>query len=167
MGHSWARFEHGGRVRIGLDDFLVKVFGSPRELAVPPLGATLTQDEVGWTFNRNGHKAAMLSPVTGTVLAVNHKIREHPEMTHEDPYRQGWLFIVEPEQPKKNLKRLYFGGESFQWFEQENEKLMSMLGPVYEGLAATGGGVINDVFGDVPNLDWDLMVQTFLRTEAS
>ena len=27
MGHSWARFEHGGRVRVGFDDFLVKLFG--------------------------------------------------------------------------------------------------------------------------------------------
>ena len=28
MGHSWARFEHGGRVRIGLDDFAVPDSGS-------------------------------------------------------------------------------------------------------------------------------------------
>jgi len=165
MGHSWARFEHGGRVRIGFDDFLVKVFGAPQDLALPPLGATLKQDQMGWTFGRNGHKAAILSPVTGTVLAVNHKSREHPEITHHDPYHEGWQFILEPELPKRNLKRLYFGEESFQWMEHETQELMGLMGPEYEQLASTGGEAINDLFGNFPDLGWDRLVRTFLRTE--
>ncbi len=165
MGHSWARIEHGGRVRIGFDDFLVKVFGTPLNLALPPLGAALKQDEMGWTFGRNGHKAAVLSPVTGTVLAVNHKTMEHPEITHHDPYQEGWLFILEPKLPKRNLKRLFFGKESFQWMEQESQKLMTLMGPEYEQLAATGGEAINDLFGNFPDLGWSRLAQTFLRTE--
>ncbi len=165
MGHSWARFEHGGRVRIGFDDFLVKVFGAPRNLALPPLGTVLEQDQMGWTFGRNGHKAAVLSPVTGTVLAVNHKTREHPEITQHDPYNEGWLFIMEPELPKKNLKRLYFGKESFKWMEHETKELMGLMGPEYESLAATGGEAINDLFGNFPDLGWDRLVNKFLLTE--
>ena len=165
MGHSWARFEHGGRVRVGFDDFLIKVFGAPQELALPPLGSTLKQEEMGWTFGRNGNKAAVLSPVTGTVLAVNHKTREYPEITHHDPYQEGWLFILEPELPKRNLKRLYFGEDSFQWMEHETKELMSMMGPEYEELAATGGGVVDDVYGHYPDLGWDGLVHRFLRTE--
>ncbi|MCP4667205.1 MAG: glycine cleavage system protein H [Deltaproteobacteria bacterium] len=167
MGHSWARFEHGGRVRVGFDDFLVKVFGAPQDLALPPLGATLKQDQMGWTFGRNGQKAAVLSPVTGTVLAVNHKSREHPEITHHDPYQEGWLFMLEPELPKRNLKRLYFGQESFKWMEQETKELMGLMGPEYEALAATGGQAINDLFGNFPDLGWDRLVRTFLRTEQA
>ncbi|RLD69444.1 MAG: glycine cleavage system protein H, partial [Bacteroidetes bacterium] len=41
MGHSWARFEHGGRLRVGFDDFMVKLFGTPQFLNLPPLGSTL------------------------------------------------------------------------------------------------------------------------------
>jgi len=92
MGHSWARFEHGGRVRIGFDDFLVKLFGAAHTLELPPLGASLSQNQVGWTFGTNNHKAAVLAPVTGKVLAVNHKAVDHPEITHHDPYQEGWLF---------------------------------------------------------------------------
>ena len=167
MGHSWARFGHGGRIRVGFDDFLVKVFGAPEDLALPPLGATLKQDDMAWTFGRNGNKATVLSPVTGTVLAVNSKAQEHPEITHHDPYQEGWLFILEPEMPKRNLKRLYFGEESFRWMEQESKELMSLMGEEYEQLAATGGGVINDVFGHFPDLGWDRLVRTFLRTEKA
>ncbi|MBU0985766.1 MAG: glycine cleavage system protein H [Proteobacteria bacterium] len=164
-GHCWARFEHGGRVRVGFDDFMVKLFGAFKFLALPPLGATLKKDQVGLTFARNDHRAAALSPVTGTVLAVNHKVREHPETPHADPYHEGWLYILEPDMPKKNLKGLYYGGESIKWMEHESQKLLSLVGPEYERLAATGAQPISDVFGSFPELGWDKLAKTFLRTE--
>jgi len=167
MGHSWARFEHGGRVRVGFDDFLVKLFGASQALELPPLGATLKQNQAGWMFGRNGHKAAVLSPVTGSVLATNHRALEHPEITNHDPYQTGWLFILEPSLPKRDLKGLYFGDEAFRWMEQENQKLMSFVGPEYERLASTGGEVISDIYGSLPQLGWDRLVRTFLRTEEA
>lgn len=165
LGHSWVRFEHGGRTRVGFDDFAVKVFGAVQELSLPPLGATLKQDQVGWTLGRDDRKAAVLSPVTGTLLAKNQKVQEHPQITTEDPYQEGWLFILEPEIPKRNLKRLYFENESYRWMEQESQNLLSLMGNEYEKLAATGGEVIQDVYGHYPELGWDNLVKAFLRTE--
>jgi len=149
----------------GFDDFLVKLFGAISELNLPPLGAALKQDEVGWTFGRSGHQAAVLSPVTGTLLSTNYRAVEHPEITLSDPYQSGWLFMLEPNMPKRNIRKLYFDKESFDWTEQESRKLMSALGPKYEQLAATGGEIINDIFGNIPNLEWDQLVHTFLHTK--
>jgi len=165
MGHSWARFEHGGRLKVGFDDFLVRLFGALQFLALPPLGTTLQKDQVGLTFGRDNHKAAALSPVTGTVLALNHKAREHPEIIHEDPYHEGWLYILEPDMPKRNLKGLYYGKESIHWMEQEGQKLLNLMGPEYEQLAPTGGQPISDVYGNFPEIGWGLLAKTFLRTE--
>ncbi len=165
MGHSWVRFEHGGRARVGFDDFLVRLFGAMQSLSLPPLGASLKQDQVGWIFGKDDHKAAVLSPVTGTVLAVNHKTKEHPEITNHDPYHGGWLFILEPDMPKRNLKRLYFGDEGIQWMEQESQKLLGLVGPEYEHLAAAGGRAINDFHGNFPEIGWEQLAKTFLRTE--
>lgn len=165
MGHSWARFEHGGRVRVGFDDFLVKLFGEVEALRLPPLGAKVKQDQVGWEFARQDHEAAVLAPVTGTVLAVNQKAQVHPGITNQDAYKEGWLFILEPDLPKRNLKRLYFETESFRWMEQESQKLMDLMGPEYGQLAATGGEALQDLYGNFPQLGWDRLVKTFLRTE--
>jgi glycine cleavage system H lipoate-binding protein len=144
---------------------MVKLFGVLHSLELQPLGATLKKDDVGVTFRRDAHKAASLSPVTGTVLAVNHKVREHPEIPHEDPYHEGWLFILEPDMPRKNLKGLYYGKESIQWMEHESQDLLSLMGPEYDRLAATGGQPIRDVFGSFPEIGWDRLAKTFLRTE--
>jgi glycine cleavage system H lipoate-binding protein len=164
LGHTWARFEHGGRTRIGLDDFTAKVFGPVDTFRLPPLGADLKQNEVGMTFRRDANEAAVLSPVTGTVLAVNPGASAHPEITHEDPYGSGWLCIVEPRHSKKDAKRLYFGEDSLRWMDHENRLLMQMIGPEYEGLAATGGAVIGDIYGRLGHLEWHTLVERFLRT---
>jgi glycine cleavage system H lipoate-binding protein len=169
LGHTWARFEHGGRVRVGFDDFLVKLFGPAQTISLPPLGATLKQNEVGLTFHRDDQKAGVLSPVSGTVLAANHKTLEHPEITHQDPYQSGWLVIMEPSFPKKNLKSLYFEKESFAWMEQEHRKLMGCMGAEYEHLASTGGEIVDDIYGQLaggPGLKWGDLARTFLRTET-
>jgi glycine cleavage system H lipoate-binding protein len=165
MGHCWARFEHSGRVMIGFDDFLVKVFGAPQSVMLPYLGAKLAQNQVGWSFERGEHKAAILSPVSGTVLAVNQRAKEHPEISQEDPYHEGWLMVVEPKMPKRDLKRLYFGNESIRWMEHESKKLLSLIGPEYERLAATGAEAMHDLYGQFPDLGWDRLAKTFLHTE--
>lgn len=164
MGHSWARFEHGGRVRIGLDDFAACLFGHLDRIDLPPLGARVEQERVAWTFTRGDAHAAVLAPVTGTVLAVNHPAREHPELVNEDPYDGGWLFIVEPELPKRNLKRLYFGTERDRWLDREQQQLLALMGPPYTDLAATGGSVVRDIFGSIDGLAWDDLASRFLHT---
>jgi hypothetical protein len=42
---------------------------------------------------------------------------------------------------------------------------LNLMGPEYEELAATGGQPIGDVFGNFPELGWELLAKTFLRTE--
>ncbi len=165
-GHSWVRIEHGGRGRVGLDDFAVSVFGPSRRIDLPPLGARVEQDRIGWAFQRENKEAAVLSPITGTVLAVNRDAQEHPEILHQDPYYAGWLFMVEPNHPKKDLKRLYFGDQGRRWMETESQQLLGMMGPEYERLAATGGRAVRDVIGTCPNLDWNDLARHFLQTEA-
>nr|MBC8360972.1 glycine cleavage system protein H [Candidatus Desulfatibia profunda] len=164
-GHSWVHLEHDGRVRIGIDDFISKVFGPADTINLPPVGAFLKQGEVGWVLTRNGHKAPMQSPVSGTVFAVNDKVRKQPEIAQGDPYEEGWLFLIDPADLKLNLKGLYFGKECFEWMEKENRNLLEFLGAEYERLAATGGGLIDDIYGHFPEMDWDRMVRTFLRTK--
>jgi len=164
LGHCWVRFDHGGRVKVGFDDFMVRLFGAFQSMALPPIGATMKKDQVGLTFGRDDHRGEVLSPVTGTVLAVNHKIREHPGVPHEDPYHEGWLYILEPDMPKKNLKGLYYGKESMAWIDQESQKLLNLMGPEYEHLAATGAQPMDDIFGHFPQIEWDRLVRDFLHT---
>ena len=167
IGHSWVQPLQDGWVRIGIDDFASKVFGPADPINLPPVGNFLMQGEVGWVLNRNDHEAPMQSPVSGIVFAVNDRIKEQPEITHDDPYGEGWLFLLNPVSLKIDMKALYLGKKCFQWIENEIQNLLKFLGPNCERLAATGGDLIDDIFGHFPEIDWDRLVRTFLRTKEN
>lgn len=164
-GHSWAHMERNGNIRIGIDDFTSRVFGPADTLTLPSVGDFLKQGEVGWELNRNDHKAPMVSPVSGTVIAVNDNVRKRPEITHDDPYDAGCLLLLDPSDPELDMKKLYMGKKCFQWMEKENQSLLEMLGPEYERLAATGSELIDDIYGNFPEIEWDRLVKIFLRTK--
>ena len=164
FGHAWVHIEHDGWVRIGIDDFISKVIGPADMLDLPSVGGFLKQGEVGWVLTRNGRKAPMQSPVSGIVFAVNDKVRKQPAIVQNNPYEDGWLFLLDPASLKLNLKGLYFGKECFQWIEKENKKLLELLGPQYEQLAATGGQPLADIYGHISEMPWDRLVFTFLQT---
>ena len=164
-GHSWAHMELKGSVRIGIDEFISRVFGPVDAIFLPSVGDVLKQGDVGWELNRNDHKAPMVSPVSGTVIAVNDDVRKHPEIPHDHPYDAGCLLLLNPSNLELDMKNLHMGKECFQWMEKENQSLLEILGPQYERLAATGSELIDDIYGNFPEIQWDRLVKIFLRAK--
>jgi glycine cleavage system H lipoate-binding protein len=162
LGHAWARIEHGGRIRVGLDDFSVKVFGQMDSLELPLTGEEVKFSEVGLAFKRMGKEAQALSPISGVVAAVNYLTTKDPSMVKEEPYNQGWLMVLEPTDMKKDLKALLYGQESTEWLQTEHQALAEMVSSV--GMTYADGGAIDDVVGRVPELSWEKLTQKFLRT---
>lgn len=162
-GHTWAKPEYGGRVRIGLDDFGQKLLGRLKRIEIPNIGHEVKQGEVGFQVRRNGEVAQVLSPVDGVVAYVNDQLLDHPELVNESPYEKGWLFIIEPTKLRKNLKGLYFGEDAEKYIGEERDRLFSMAHDDLR-LAADGGDSVDDIFGELDGENWAKFVKTFLRT---
>ena len=105
----------------------------------------------------------MQSPVSGTIYAVNEKVGKNPELAHDDPFHEGWLYILDAENLEPELTGLYSGKECFQWMEKESQHLNELMDHRYEGMAATGGKPIDDIYGHFPEMDWDRLVKTFFH----
>jgi glycine cleavage system H lipoate-binding protein/ferredoxin len=165
-GHSWLSIERGGRLKIGVDDFTVKVLGRPENFETFRRGTLLHQGRTGWFFKRDDHRASILSPVTGKIFDVNEKVLAQPETISEDPYEKGWLIILEPVAFAHDLKRLLSGQQRLRWMEKETERLLHLLGEEYERLAATGGELVSDLFGRFPEIGWDRLVKNFFSREG-
>jgi glycine cleavage system H lipoate-binding protein len=163
-GHGWVLFEHGGIARVGFDDFLVRLFGTMDSIRLPRLGERLKLGVPGLSFTRESSGAEVMSPVSGRVLAVNHKVSDFPGIAHEDPYKDGWLCIVSPDLPMKDIRKLRRGTDSVEWMESESRRLLALLGPEYENLSSTGAEPVGDVVGNFPELGWDRLVEEFLKT---
>jgi glycine cleavage system H lipoate-binding protein len=164
-GHSWGRIEHGGFVRLGIDDFALRLLGPPTDITLPKIGSHLEQTEVGWTLHRDDKIAGVLAPTDGVVLATNQKALQQLEKARKDPYGEGWLVVVEPRNLKKNLKNLLFEQEAAAWLTAEAQRLEALVMNVYGlPLAATGGEIVDDIYGNLTQFKWDDLVHDFLLT---
>jgi len=163
-GHAWARVEYGGRVRIGLDDFALRLVGPVDEFRLPRLGQKVHQSAPETSLSRSGHEALTLSPMDGVVVATNPKIGQRAVTANDSPYAEGWLMVVQPEKLRSNLKNLLFGEEGTAWMEEESGRLSALISQeTGYPLASTGGEVVPDIFGSVPDLGWDRLVNEFLK----
>jgi glycine cleavage system H lipoate-binding protein len=162
LGHSWARVEQGGRIRIGLDDFSMKLFGPVDHFDLPLTGEAVKFSEVGLQFDRSGNHASVLSPISGVVAAVNYEAAKDPGVVRKEPYNEGWLMVLDPVDMKQNLKDLLYGKETSEWIQGEHQTLVGMVSEV--GLTYADGGIIEDVVGSVPELGWTRLAKAFLHT---
>jgi len=163
-GHTWVALENAGRVRVGLDDFSHKVLGPADKIRLPEIGEEIHSDEVALTLSCHGKKAEVLAPLGGIVEAVNPKVQQSPRLTHDDPYGEGWLFVVTPTSLKPDLEKMLFGQCNVAWIENESHRLLGMLESTAGVTLPSGGNIIDDVFGHYPKLGWKRLVQEFLRT---
>ena len=163
QGHTWARVEYGGLVRVGMDDFALRLLGPQEKIELLRLGEVVAQNRPQATIGRGGHTAQPLSPVDGKVVAVNAKLIGRADTANQSPYGEGWFMVIQPTNLRRNLKNLLFGTESLAWMDDESQRLTSLLSET-EGyrLAATGGDAISDIYGSVSNTDWDRLVTEFL-----
>lgn len=161
-GHTWARQEYGGGVRVGMDDFIQKLLGTLSGVDLPDVGQEMKQGARGLTVRKNGHVASLLSPIEGVVLKVNHEVASEPGRINASPYEAGWLFVVEPTRAKKDFKALLSGAEAEDYLTREREALLNFEGEEYR-LAADGGLPLGDISKGLSADQWKALTKRFLR----
>jgi glycine cleavage system H lipoate-binding protein len=163
-GHTWVALESADRVRIGLDDFLQKVLGPTTKINLPKSGQSIKANTPFLTLGRQRQKAKVLSPINGIIEAVNPKIGKKNDITQKDPYGEGWLFLAKSSNLKRDLGEMLFGQCNIAWTESEIIKLLGMLELAPGMILPTGGELINDVYGNYPQLGWERLVHEFLHS---
>jgi hypothetical protein len=98
------------------------------------------------------------------IVEVNPKVREAPAAANGEPYGEGWLFLVRTPGVKDALKPLMTDQQTMGWMKTEVDHLEYMIEEVAGPLAADGGHLADDIYGNLPGLGWDRLTKTFLRT---
>lgn len=96
--HEWARAENG-RVRIGITDYAQDALGDVVYVEVPEVGRKVAQREACAEVESTKSVSEIYAPVAGTVVEVNGDLGNRPETLNEDPYGEGWICVIEVEDP--------------------------------------------------------------------
>jgi glycine cleavage system H lipoate-binding protein len=162
-GHAWARVEEGASIRIGMDDFALRLLGPPDRVDAPLIGKVVKQGEPHIALYRGENRASLLSPLSGVITAVNPKLREGGIAAHQDPYTEGWVMTLHPQDLRREIKDLMVARQSLEFLRREVDRLHDILEEVLP-LAADGGNLVKDLFGALPQLGWERLVRSFLRS---
>lgn len=91
--HEWLRMEDGVAV-IGISDFAQSELGDVVFVNLPEVGDDVTAGEPFGDVESVKAVSDLVSPVSGTVCAVNEELLDAPEKINEDPYA-AWMIKVE------------------------------------------------------------------------
>ena len=94
--HEWA-LETDDGVRIGITDFAQDELGDVVFVEVPSPGESVTAGEPFGVIESIKAVSDLYAPVSGTVTAVNDDLEDAPELVNEDPFGDGWMLTVDPE----------------------------------------------------------------------
>lgn len=115
--HEWVRIE-GNEAIIGITDYAQDELGDVVFIELPSTGVKVKAHTSVTTIESVKAVSDILAPVSGTIIKVNEQLNDSPELVNQQPYEEGWIFVVELENPIE-LKELmdaeqyaaFLGGE--------------------------------------------------------
>ena len=93
--HEWARLEDG-RVRVGITDYAQDALGDVVFVDLPDVGTAVEKGASVSEVESTKSVSEIYAPVSGTIVEVNADLADNPQRLNDDPYGDGWLFVIEP-----------------------------------------------------------------------
>ena len=88
--HEWVKITDD-IATIGITDYAQSELGDIIFIEFPELNDTFQNEDILGTIEAVKTVADLFSPVSGKVIEVNSKLENEPELTNNDPYKNGWI----------------------------------------------------------------------------
>ena len=92
--HEWVKHEDGNQALAGITEYAADQLGDIVYFDLPKPGATVKHEEKMGEVESVKAVSDLFSPVSGEVIEINERLLDHPELTNEDPFGEGWLVRV-------------------------------------------------------------------------
>lgn len=92
--HEWVAVD-GARGRVGITDFAQDALGDVVFVQLPDVGANVSAMSSIAEVESTKSVSDIYAPVSGTIAEVNAGLESTPEQLNQDPYGDGWIFVIE------------------------------------------------------------------------
>ncbi len=103
--HEWLKAEPE-LVRIGITDYAQKNLHEIVFVDLPKPQMKANQTQSLGTVESVKAVSDIFSPVSGTVVSVNEKLLDSPELLNREPYDEGWIALLRPDRLAEELPKL-------------------------------------------------------------
>ncbi len=97
--HEWIRRDADG-VTIGISDYAQSEMTDITFVELPEVERHVNAGHELLALESVKAVAYVYAPLAGTVAAANEKLRKQPELINQDPYGEGWIVRLTPDQPE-------------------------------------------------------------------
>ena len=94
--HEWARRD-GDTVRVGITEFAQDELGDVVFVELPEVGDAVTREGEFGVIESIKAVSDLYAPVGGEVTAINEALFDAPELVNEDPFGDGWMLEIDPD----------------------------------------------------------------------
>ena len=108
--HEWARAEANGEVTVGITDHAQSELKDVVFVETPQAGRALKVNEASAVVESVKAAFDIYAPIAGQVVKINAALEKSPQLINQDPYGQGWFYVLKPSSPA-DLERLMTAGD--------------------------------------------------------
>ena len=124
--HTWAQITSEGNIRVGVSDYAQRHLKGIAHIMTDPVGKEIKKMEpLGiaetWMFMFD-----LYAPISGKIVKVNENLKNDPTIINEDPYGDGWIAEIKPNNSltlEEELKGLLSAREYTKWVEKLEGRL--------------------------------------------
>lgn len=95
--HEWVRKNDDGTLTVGVSDHAQGLLGDLVFIDPPESGSSFDQGEDCGVVESVKAASDIYCPIAGEVTASNEALADAPEVVNSDPYGEGWIFCIKPE----------------------------------------------------------------------
>jgi len=97
--HQWVVTAGDGTCTVGITWFAQDELGEITYVDLPDKGERVAAGEPYGVIESMKTVSDLYAPVSGEVLEINAALADEPTLVNQDPYGQGWLVRVRPDDP--------------------------------------------------------------------
>jgi len=163
--HTWLNLFPSGKVRLGIDDFILRMLKHPEVQFLKTPGSHVEKGEALLRIEEGRHALTIRSPLAGEIDSCNHALSRNPELLNRELFNNGWAYTISP-QKVSDLRPLLLGEESRSWIQGE----LARLRDFFAGVSVTpaylqdGGTPVNGALTNLSDEQWKKFEQQFLIT---
>jgi glycine cleavage system H protein len=172
--HTWAFMEKSGEAKVGLDDLLLHITGEVQLRYLRNADEEIRKGDLLAELEQNGKLLKIVSPVSGQILRTNPVLIKEPGIMNSDPYDQGWLYKIRPNNWKEETKSYFLADEAVNWSKNELDRFKDFMAvslgkcsPEPAMVILQEGGELSDnPLSGMPGEIWQDFQEEFLRTDG-
>jgi glycine cleavage system H protein len=94
--HEWLKVEED-LTKIGITDYAQDSLHEIVFCDLPEVGTSIDKGSSLGTVESIKAVSDVYSPISGTVIEVNERLVEEPELLNNSPYKEGWIVLLKPD----------------------------------------------------------------------